>query len=386
MRISNIQTYGGINSLMPRKYQSANIVQQSPVIRTTNCYYCNNVSFRESNSRNVTIPDIDYEEYVGMSESAKRRLRKRYKDFSKNNITNKDELVDKRYPNLPLHTEESMDNFIKISSIYAKYKNNPIICLGRSPKWFLNAALWMEDGINDYKFTAFSGYWYKQNFWGGVTRADSIEPNEAEIKAYRKYLKRIKADPQTIVNNMHKNGTKTIITDYIHSGKGACSFLEIMGNYAKDLGILEEFSKSIAIVGIGSLDYIEIMEPDSESITIPRVPMPNVLKPYWKNINQEFYNMDYNVFCEMLLNQNSNECRSTYYPHSAWTIYKPDKFKTGLIKDLKKVKEMIKLLPHNKSMTSFSPAMRDYRNLLNFRILDGLNTRGLLKKVHKSKI
>ena len=52
--------------------------------------------------------------------------------------------------------------------------------------------------------------------------------------------------------------------------------------------------------------------------------------------------MDYEVFKDMLINQNTNECRSTYYPHDAWTIYKPDKFKTGLIKDMKKVKKMEK--------------------------------------------
>ena len=88
----------------------------------------------------------------------------------------------------------------------------------------------------------------------------------------------------------------------------------------------------------------------------------------------------------ILIDKNTNECRSTYYPSGAWTIYKPDKFKTGLIKDLKKVKDLIKLLPQNKSVSAFKPVMRDYRNLLNFRILDGLNARNLLKKVHHSKI
>lgn len=94
------------------------------------------------------------------------------------------------------------------------------------------------------------------------------------------------------------------------------------------------------------------------------------------------------MFKEMLINQNTNECRSTYYPHETWTVYKPDKFKTGLIKDMKKVKEMVKELKSSgeKSMSSFTPAMYDYRNLLNFRILDALNERGLLKLIHKSKV
>ena len=94
------------------------------------------------------------------------------------------------------------------------------------------------------------------------------------------------------------------------------------------------------------------------------------------------------VLEEMLINQNTNECRSTYYPHTAWTIYKPDQFKTGLIHDMNKVKQKMKELKSlgQKTLTSFTPAMADYRNLLNFRILDGLAKRGLLKATHISKI
>jgi len=179
---------------------------------------------------------------------------------------------------------------------------------------------------------------------------------------------------------------KTVITDYICSSKGACSFLEILGKYAEDLGILEKFSKSIQFAGIGSMEYMEHLNPYAEYISEPRVIMPEILRPYSENINQEFYNIDYEVFKEMLLNQNTNECRSTYYPHEAWTIYKPDRFKTGLIKNMKKVKEMVKTLKGEKSISSFAPAMYDYRNLLNFRILDALNERKILKVIHKSKI
>ena len=114
--------------------------------------------------------------------------------------------------------------------------------------------------------------------------------------------------------------------------------------------------------------------------------MPEVLRPYSKNIDQTFFNMDYGMFREMLLNQNTNECRSTYFPHEAWGKYKPDQFKTGLIKDMKKIKEVQKQMQGYDKIAHFTPAMLDYRNLLNFRILDGLNTRGLLKLVHHSKL
>lgn len=92
------------------------------------------------------------------------------------------------------------------------------------------------------------------------------------------------------------------------------------------------------------------------------------------------------MFREMLLNQNTNECRSTYYPHEAWTVYKPDQFKTGLIKDMKKVKEVRAQLKGFDQISHFTPAMYDYRNLLNFWILDNLDKRGLLKANHKSKM
>lgn len=185
---------------------------------------------------------------------------------------------------------------------------------------------------------------------------------------------------------MKETGHKTVITDYICTGKGCTSFLEILGEYAKDLGILEEFSKSIQIVGIGSMDYMKELNPYAEEIDVPRVCMPQFLQPYSRNIKQEYYNMDYTIFREMLLNQNTNECHSTYYPHDAWTVYKPDRFKTGLIKDMKKVREVRDQLKGFDKISHFSPAMFDYSNLLNFWILDNLNKRDMLKENHHSKI
>jgi hypothetical protein len=97
--------------------------------------------------------------------------------------------------------------------------------------------------------------------------------------------------------------------------------------------------------------------------------------------------MDFNVFEDMLLNQNTNECRSTYYPHQAWTLYKPDQFKTGLVHNLKKIEDKIEELKNGQSTIShFTPAMFDYRNLLNFHILDELDKRDLLKEEHHSKV
>lgn len=356
--------------------------------------YNANIYFGEFFDPNRTIPHIDYEEYMAMKESTKKRFRKKYKNFFNDPAINTQEMIDKNYLAMPLQSETLMNEFLKTAKFYSKFKDQHIISLGRSPKWFLNAALWMKDGIDDYKPVAFSKNWYRYDTADqSLIRIDSMAPTPKEEVAYRKYLKRIKADPQTIVDNMKETGKKTVITDYIYSGKGMTSFLDVMSKYAEDLGILEDFCKSIHIVGIGSKSYMEDMMKVEEAPT-PKVIMPERMVPFEKtglwtyNITQEFHDMDLSMFKEMLINQNTNECRSTYYPHETWTVYKPDKFKTGLIKDMKKVKEMVKELKSSgeKSMSSFTPAMYDYRNLLNFRILDALNERGLLKLIHKSKV
>ena len=277
-----------------------------------------------------------------------------------------------------------MNDFIKIVEIYNKYKNSNILCLGRSPKWFLNAALWMKNGLKSYKFVAFSGYWYFPDSREGMRPIQRLIPKKEDVIHYRKYLRSIKADPKSIVHDYETYGKKTVITDYICTGKGMTSFLDLLSNYADDEGILDQFAKSIKLVGIGSMDYLEELNPYAEYISVPEVVMPPKLRPYSGILDTTFYNMPYQLFSEMLLNQNTNECRSTYYPSSNWSLYKPNKFKTGLIKDLKKVENLMRQ-SNKKTISSFLPAMMDFRNLLNFRILDALNARGLLKIAHRTK-
>jgi hypothetical protein len=153
-----------------------------------------------------------------MSENQKKILRKKYAAFDKKMLAEKEDLIDKKFAYLPLRNEATMDEFIKTAKIYTKYKDQPIFCLGRSPKWFLNAALWMKDGIDDYKFVAFSKNWFDEDKKEGVKRNIHNEPTPEEKNAYFKYLKRIKADPKSIVEHMNETGKKTVITDYIDTG------------------------------------------------------------------------------------------------------------------------------------------------------------------------
>ena len=86
--------------------------------------------------------------------------------------------------------DETMKKFIEASKIYLNYKDQPIICLGRSPKWFLNTAFWMKDGVPEYNFVAFSKYWFIKDPNGDLRRMNHVAPSEEQEFAYRKYLNR----------------------------------------------------------------------------------------------------------------------------------------------------------------------------------------------------
>lgn len=388
MQVSRIQSqyFSNYNqkSLSTNNVTAPNISTPSYVQVPAGFRYNANIHFGEFFDPNRKVPHIDYEEYMAMTPNTKQRFRKMYSTYAAK--MDKSQMVDKQQIGMPLSLDKTMDSFIETASIYKKYKHQPIICLGRSPKWFLNAALWMKDGIDDYDFLAFSGSWFVPDYAEGVRKIPKIAPSEKEVATYRKYLDKKELNPKNIVDKYHETGQKTVITDFVATGKGMTSFLDLMSDYAEDQGVLEEFSKSIQIVAIGSMDYMESLSYD-DTISTPRVYMPPKLQKYGKNIKQEFYNIkDYKMFEDMLMNQNTNECRSTYYPHQAWTVYRPDRFKTGMIKDVKKAKDIIKECGNPKIMSWFTPAMYDYRNLLNFRILDGLYQRNLLKTDHKSKL
>lgn len=185
----------------------------------SNAYYTYGINFRGLRNTQKTVPDIDFDEYKSMKEPTKQRYRKVYQNFDKNPSINKNDLVDSKYLSLPLQTEKKLNDFIDFSKIYLEYKKNPIICLGRSPKWFLNTALWMKDGIDPYTFVAFSKYWYIPDKIDGARKLKGLAPTPEEETAYKKYLKSIQADPKSIVEKAEKAGEKVVITDYIQSGK-----------------------------------------------------------------------------------------------------------------------------------------------------------------------
>ncbi|MBR1425625.1 hypothetical protein IJ579_08695 [bacterium] len=217
--------------------------------------------------RIVSVPLIEFENYKTMPQARKERFRRLYREFHE--ILDESQMetmlkIDKHpeFMKLPLQTEREMDEFIKVAQMYSQYKEHPIICLGRSPKWFLNTSLFMRDGIPDYKFVAFSGRWfriYDGDFgdYSGLVRLEQLAPTKAEEKAYKKYLRNIQADPISIIKRTQAAGKKTMITDYVDTGKGMTSFLDLMSRYAEEQGVLDEFGHSFDILTIGCNEYRE---------------------------------------------------------------------------------------------------------------------------------
>lgn len=329
--------------------------------------------------------DIEYEDYIKLTPEQKDRIRHKYSNFYK--LIKKDELF---FPDrglkdaLPLSTDKDMKDFLRVSSAYKKYRKNKIICVGRSPKWFLNTAIWMKDGIEDYSLAAFSSNWYHRDRFGvgpKLYRDEHKQPTEKQANAYKKYMKRIKCDPVSIIKRVQKSGKPVIITDYIHSGSGLTSYLDLMSQFAEEAGVLDDFAKSIKLVTLGSTEYLDDLDYNNY-FYLPRVMMPERLKPYENIIEQDYQDMSADVLKSILIDKNTNECRSTYYPPKAWNIYNPMKYRTGMIADERLV-EMPRI--RDGVVNNYTDAMKDYRNLMNFRILDYLYENNLLKDNHKTR-
>lgn len=387
MKINSISAMNYATNTLPVKQKKANNTSNPQTVQSNSelKYFSipNNVLFTGEVARR-RVMDVDLNSYENMRLGQRQILRKKYQDFEKD--VNKEELADPKNPRMPLKNDVVMEHFINVCKKYAELKDEPVLCLGRSPKWFLSAATWLEGGFEKQPpYVSFSKYWYRyKNAEDGMVRMDNAAPTPEEKKRYKRYLKRIQADPKSIIQKAQETGKKYVITDYVNTGKGMTSFLDLMSEYAEEDGVLDEFAHSIRIFSIGCQEYRENMYYEDEEIPIPTVQMPERLMPYNKVIKQSYYDMPLDVFEEMLLNENTNECRSSYYPHSVWTLYSPDRFKTGILKDdsLKELKE--KGVP-KKSYANFTPAMRDYRNLLNFRILDYLDRHDMLKETLGSK-
>ena len=203
MRIAATQIYS---------YNGASYIPKLAKTETSQSHVTNTVSQKEFakiplgyrfnaninfTAQQPTVPLIEIEAYKAMSEEEKNQYRQLYRDFSKRPDLN--ELFDLKpeHKCLPLQTEHEMEKFLDVVKWYNNFREHPIVCLGRSPKWFLNANLWMQGGIQDhYTFTAFSKYWYRPDYREGMKLLPAAKPTAEEYAAYKEYLKETQADPR----------------------------------------------------------------------------------------------------------------------------------------------------------------------------------------------
>ena len=139
------------------------------------------------------IGDIEFEDYGVLVDKEKEYIRHLYSNFY--SLTDVNELHFKRDKNsdhLPLSNDRDMDDFLRIAKGYNKYREHKIICVGRSPKWFLNTSIWMKDGIENYSFAAFSDNWYHRDRFGVGPKQYKDEkkmPTEIEYRMYKRFRK-----------------------------------------------------------------------------------------------------------------------------------------------------------------------------------------------------
>lgn len=327
----------------------------------------NNPSFK---CREYHAPEMDIAEYYSLTERKKILLRKECDQFGDH--LKVADLYDKTERALPLKTLSEKQDFFEVAKRYSDLKSHPIICLGRSPKWFLGTSRWMQGGIQDYDFVAFSKGWYDKKI-DFSTNENYIEknlqnlPTASQENSYRLYLKLIKADPKSLVEKANKAKNTVIITDYVQSSRGITSFLDLMSRYAEKQGVLDDFSKSIEFFTIGCKDYhfgnplsYHATKSQNQRVILPEVLHKIVPKAAWGDLypRQTYFDIPKKIFEDFIENKNANECRSSFYPKELWTSFKPCYEKP-----------------------KFSQTMKNYRNLLCFRILDALADQKLLRKI-----
>lgn len=155
MKINSISAFNYTSKAFPTKPKE-NYNKNNSLANVSEPRYFripNSVLFTgEANTRQRII-DVDFYSYRNLRLGQRQILRKQYNNFE--NLVNVEELAAPKNPKLPLKSDVAMKHYIDVCKKYTEFKNDPILCLGRSPKWFLSGAYWMRDGL--YKKPPYKG-------------------------------------------------------------------------------------------------------------------------------------------------------------------------------------------------------------------------------------
>ena len=149
--------------------------------------------------------------------------------------------------------------FLKLAVAHARqlldfYPNDRIYGLGQSPAYIIETAkilqaIKREDAHNIFSVVAFSGNYVKlceRKNLPVCYLQRKRSPSPKQIHAYRDYLTSIGLDPATIVEDYNDGkGAKTVIVDFAESGEGLMSFIILLKNWAKELGLNKELIQAL---------------------------------------------------------------------------------------------------------------------------------------------
>ena len=138
--------------------------------------------------------------------------------------------------------------FSNAQHIVNKFPEGRIVGLGQSPAWILEAAKRLDHAPDRFSNVAFSGSWYNSNLQRDSYQMVSLE----KTMQYRGFLTECKLTPSDIIKD------PIILVEHTHSGKGLKSFLDVLIEWGRELGIESQLRNAVhvhIIVGEDMLSY-----------------------------------------------------------------------------------------------------------------------------------
>lgn len=220
IKINNeITTFGSnlkpTKSILKSVYSFLNQAIESSFINCKN-------TFKQFSSPKLDLSKVDnIEGYLKLNNSDKNKIRELFK---KEVIGKSIAAYDKSIKH-PFQSEADLKELMRFSRIVAhSFKNSRVLAIGRSPLWFLETLKMMKGSkvnLDNYSEIAVSGL-RSANFFC-----------ENEIKAFGKYLNNANLSPEQIIEYSTKTGQKTVLFDFLFSGKGMVHVIDLMDNVLK---------------------------------------------------------------------------------------------------------------------------------------------------------
>lgn len=228
----------------------------------------------------VKLQDIDnVQGYLKLNEGEKRKFRRL---FQKEIIGKSIAHFNPEYKH-PFQSEAELKELFRFSRIIAhSFKDSKVVAVGRSPLWFLETLKMMKGSkvnLDNYSELAVTGLTSVNNF------------TKTEIKEFAGYLKNANLSPETMIEHSKKTGQKTVLFDFLHTGKGMIQTINLMDevlkhNYKNNIAPLKsEFKSSDEAIKAfhDSIKVVGMFWKDHKPASLPA------------NVDKKLYQVDYDL-------------------------------------------------------------------------------------------